>query len=152
MLNCLVAARMLLVVHDPRYFGDHIATALDFDPIADLHAQAFDFIHVMKRGAADGSSADGNRLQHRNRREFAGAAHLHEDVFDLGHASAGGVLVGDGPARSFAGVSQFVLQCRAIDLDYDAVDFVGQGLALGFLLLDEAPEFVEAAGHVCGRD
>ncbi len=70
-----------------------------------------------------------------------------QNVFDLGDAGTGSVFVGDGPARSFAGVAKFVLQRSAIDFDHDAVDFIGQLFAAGFLLLDEFPDFVEVFGQ-----
>ncbi len=134
---------MVFVFDHARDFGDHVAAALDFHPVADLHAQALDLVHVVQGGAADRGAADGHRLQRGHRREFSGASDLHQDVFDLRDASARGVLVGDGPARRFAGVAQFRLQRRAIDLDDDAVDFVGEVFALGLLLLDEGPDLVE---------
>ena len=126
---------MVFVFDHPSDFGDHVAAALDFHPVANLHAQALDFVHVVQSGAADRGSADGNRLQCRDRREFSGASDLHQDVFDLRDARARRVFVGDGPARGFAGVAQFSLQSSAIHLDDDAVDFVGQRFALGFFLL-----------------
>ena len=47
-------------------------------------------------------------------------------------AGAGGVLVGDRPTRSFAGVSQFILQRGAVHFDDDAIDFIAQAFALAF--------------------
>src|SRR5579859_7744056 len=54
---------------------------------------------------------------------------------------ARGVLVGDGPARGFAGEAEFVLQRGAVDLNDDAVDLIRQRLALTFPLPDEFPDF-----------
>ena len=102
----------------------------------------------MERGAADRGAADGNRLQRRHRSEFSGASDLHQDVFDLGDTAARGVFVGDGPARGFAGVSQFRLQRGAIYLDDDAVDFVRELFAPGFFLFDEGPDLVESLGQL----
>ncbi len=122
---------MIFVFDDLRDFGDHVAAALDFDPVADFHAEALDVVHVMQGGAADRGAADGDRLQRRHGREFSGASDLHQDVFDLGDAAARGIFVGDGPARGFAGEAELVLQRGAVDFDDDAVDFVGKGVALG---------------------
>ena len=63
-------------------------------------------------------------------------------------AAAGSVFVGDGPARGFAGVTKLILQRSAIHFDHDAIDFVGEGLASRFPLLDELPDFVEAVDQL----
>ena len=122
----LSAARVVLVLDHLRDFGNHVAAALHLHPVADLHAQALDFIHVVQGGVADRRAADRDRRQFRYRRELAGAAHLHADAFDLRDAGARRVFVGDGPARSLAGEAELSLQTGAIDLDDDAIDFVGQ--------------------------
>ncbi len=127
-----MAARLVFQhLHD---FGDHIAAALHLHPIANAHAQAIDLVHVVQRGAADRGAADRYRLQPCHRRQLSGAAHLHLDVFNLRLARARRVLVGDRPARSFAGEAQLLLQRNAVDLHDDAVNFVGQGVALAFPL------------------
>ena len=105
-VKMLLAARMLLVVEHLHDLGNDVAAALDLHPVADEHAEPLDFIHVVQRGAADGGAADRHRLERRDRREFPGAPHLHQDVFDLRYARARGILVGDCPARRFAGKSQ----------------------------------------------
>ena len=76
----------------------------------------------------------GDGLQPRDRRQFPGAAHLGNDVFDLRLSRVRGVFEGDGPARRFAGEAKFLLQRDAIDLHHDAVGFVGERVALGFPL------------------
>src|SRR6476660_4485757 len=146
----LVPARMVLVFDHPIDFGDDVAAALDFYPVANLHSQALDFVHVVESGAADGSSPDGDRFQRRNRREFSGASDLYQDVLDLCDSSTSCVFVGDGPARGFAGVAELSLQNSAIHLDDDAVDFVGKGFSIGFFLCNEGPDLVEALGRRAG--
>ena len=123
-------------LHD---FGNYIAAALDQHPVADAHAQPIDLVHVVQRGAADRGAADRHGLEPCHRRQLAGAAHLHLDVFDLRLARMRGVLVGDGPARRFAGEAQLLLQPNAVDLHDDAVGFVGQAVALAFPLHNEIP-------------
>ena len=124
-------AAILRLLHDLDDVRDDFAGALDQHGVADLQAEALDFVHVVQRGAADGDAADLHRLEHGDRRERAGAADLKEDVVDDGGFLARGIFVGDGPARGLGGEAQFVLQRGVIDLDDDAVDFVGQILALG---------------------
>ena len=119
------SAGMIFVIHHADDFRDDVAAALDLDPIANFHPQALDLVHVVERSAADRGAADGNGFQHRHRSEFSGTAHLHDNIFNLRDSSAGGVLVGDGPARCFAGVAEFLLDGAVIDFDHDAVDLVG---------------------------
>ena len=133
---------MVLIVDDLGDFGDHVAAALDLHPIANLHAQAPDLIHVVQRGIADGRAPNRNRGQLGHRRQFPGAANLPAHVLELGDSRAGSVLVGDRPARSLAGKAEFVLQAGAIDFDDDAVNLVRQRIPLPLPRLDERPHFV----------
>src|SRR6267142_2108298 len=114
-LEILIPARMRFVIDDFHDFGNHVAATLDLYPVADPHAEALDLVHVVQRGAGNSCAADRNRLEPCNRRQFASAAYLGNDVFDLGDSAAGRVLVGDSPTRSFARKAQFLLKCRAID-------------------------------------
>src|SRR5690242_17647616 len=93
----LAPARMLVVVNDPRDFRNHVAAALDFNPIADLHSQAFDLIHVVQSGAADGCPTDRYRLQLGHRREFPGPPDLDMNVLNLRGPGTRGVLECDCP-------------------------------------------------------
>src|ERR1019366_10633070 len=79
-LDICLASRVLLVVDDLGDFGDDVAAALDLDPIANLHAQAPNLIHVVQRGIADGRAPNGNRGQLGHGREFPGAANLPAHV------------------------------------------------------------------------
>ena len=107
------------------HFRDDVAPALHFHPVADLHAQALDLVHVVQGGATDCGAADRNRFQLRNRREFAGASDLHMNALDLRDSRPRGVLVRDRPARGFAGKAELPVQNRTVDLDYDSINFVG---------------------------
>ena len=62
-LELLVAARMLLVLDHLHHFRNHIAAALDLDPVADLYSEPLDLIHVVQRGARNRRAANRNRLQ-----------------------------------------------------------------------------------------
>ena len=123
-------------LHD---FGNYVAAALDQHPVADAHSQPIDLVHVVQRGAADRGAADRHGLEPCHRSQLAGAAHLHLDVFNLRLTRMRGVLVGDRPARGFAGEAQLLLQPNAVDLHHDAVSFVGQAVTLAFPLHDEVP-------------
>src|SRR5436309_11895554 len=87
------ATGMLAVVNYACDLGDDIAPTLDLHPIADLHAQPLDLIHVVERGPAYGGSADGHRLEFRDWRELSSSANLHANVFDLRDAPARSIFV-----------------------------------------------------------
>ncbi len=77
--------------------------------VADLQAQAVDFVHVVEGGTADSDASDLHRLEHGHRCERAGAANLHADIVYYRGFLARGIFVGDRPARSFRRKPQFVL-------------------------------------------
>ena len=77
---------MVCVLNDFDYFGDHVAAALDLDPVADEQAEALDEVGVVERGAADGGAADEGWRQFGYGGQLAGATYLHGDTEDLGHA------------------------------------------------------------------
>src|SRR5262249_23060031 len=130
-----------------RDLGNDIAPTLNFDPVADLHTQAVDLVHVVKRGAANGRPADGNWFQRCHGSQLSGPANLHKNVFDLSNSGSRGILVRDGPARSFAGETESALERGTVDLDYDAVNFVRQRFALLLPLANEIPDFVKVRGE-----
>ena len=105
--------------------GDDIAAALHGDKVSYLEAEALNLVRVMKGCAADGGATDEDRLQGRHGRYLAGTSDLHEDVFYLSYAGAGGKFVGNGPTGSAPGKSHFPLEVGAIDFHYHAVNFVG---------------------------
>src|SRR5690349_15856908 len=145
-----VPARVVFVVNDLHHFRNDVTTPLNHHPVTDLDAEALDLILVVKSGAADGGAADGHRLQKSHRSQFAGASHLDVDVLDLRHTGSSRVLVGDGPARRFAGIAEFVLQTNVIDLDDDAVNFVIELVTLGLPLVDEIPDVINVVDELPG--
>src|SRR5690349_15683762 len=126
----LVPARVAFVLNYPRDLGDNVATAFDFDPIADLHAQALNLIHVVQCRAAHGRTADGHRFQFRYWREFSGAPNLYMNAFNLSDPSTRGIFVRDRPARSLSCKAKLTMQSGAVHFDYDSINFIGQCLAL----------------------
>src|SRR4029077_1072277 len=107
-LDLFFPARMIFVDLDNLW--NHIATALYSDPVADLHAEAPNLVHVMQGRVANGRPADQNRHQFRDRRQFAGTASLPTNVFQFGDSAARRILVGNRPPRSLAGETEFILQ------------------------------------------
>src|SRR6516162_644092 len=59
---------------------DHIAGALHDDGIADADILTGDLVLIVQGGALDDDTADGDRLEHRDRSERALAANLDRDV------------------------------------------------------------------------
>jgi len=89
---------VLGVFHDLDDFRDDVATALDFDVIADEEAEALDLVGIVEGGAGDGGATDGDGGEDRDGRELARAADLGADVFDLGDAARAVNLKANGPA------------------------------------------------------
>ncbi len=149
------AAWVLRVVDNLCDFGDDVAAALDGDEIADADAEAGDLVGIVERGAGDGDAADGHGGECGDGGELAGAAHLEEDIEQLGDGTAGGEFVGDGPAGRFAGEAEAALLGSRVDLDDDAVDFVAEGVAVGFGFRDEGEDVVnggDSAGAGIGAE
>src|SRR5690349_2320383 len=134
---------MILVLDHFYYFGNHIAAAFDQHPVADLHTKTINLILIVQRGPLHRRSADRHWTQSSKRREFAGAADLHEDVLDLRDSRTRSVLVSNRPARSLAGESELPPLLGGIDLDDDSIDLIWKLLALRFHLVDEIENFIE---------
>src|SRR6266576_3008639 len=87
---------------------DHFAGALDEDGVADLQAEAIDFVHVVQGGTTDSDASDLHRLEHGDRSQRAGAAYLHTNVVHYRGFLAGGIFVSDGPPRGFGAEAQLL--------------------------------------------
>src|SRR6185437_6384629 len=96
-LEMLVPARVLVVFNHLDDLGNHVPTALNHHPVADLYSEALDLIHVVQRGAAHRGAPDGYRLEPGDRRELPGASYLGLDVFHLRDPAARSVFVSSGP-------------------------------------------------------
>ena len=129
---------MIGVFDDLDHFRNHVAAALDADPVADQQAEALDEVGIVQGGAADGGAADEDGRQLGDGRELAGAAHLHGDGVDLSDARFGCELVCNGPAGGAAGVAEAKLRGVGVDLEDHSVDLVAERGALRFGLIDEA--------------
>ena len=110
----------------PHNLGNDVARAPDHHGIADPHVLARHFVHVMQGGVADRDAAHERRLEARDRRQRAGAAHLKLDAAHRGQRLFGGKLVCDGPARRTRYEAELTLQLEVVDLVHDAVDLVGK--------------------------
>src|SRR3954471_3281216 len=82
-MEALAPAWMILVVDDTHDFWDHVTTALHHYPVADLHPQALDLVHVVQSGAAYGCSSDEHWLQCGHGRQLSGSPHLHQYILNL---------------------------------------------------------------------
>ena len=133
---------MIFVLNHLHDFRDYISTAFDQHPVPNLHAESFDLILVVQRGALNGGSPNGNGSQGRQGRQLACAPDLYKDLFDLRDRGPCRILVGDGPTRSFTSKSELPPHLRSVHFDYDAVDFIGQLVALRLHFADERQQFV----------
>ena len=50
--------RMVFIINHLRHFRNYIPAALHLHPVANLHAQALDLIHVVQRGISHRCAAD----------------------------------------------------------------------------------------------
>ena len=49
---------MVFIINDLRHFRNYIPATLHLHPVANLHAQALDLIHVVQRGISHRCAAD----------------------------------------------------------------------------------------------
>src|SRR5215470_651358 len=144
-------ARVILVLHHADHLRNDVAAALHLHPVPNLHSQPLDLIHVVQRGPTDSCAPNRDRLEPCHRRQLSCTSHLGDNVFDLGYGASCCVLVGDRPAWSLPRVPQFFLQACAVNLNDDAIDLIGQALALTFPLLNKRPHAIDILYHLaCG--
>ena len=139
-----------LVEHRAHDLGNHVTRLVHDDGVALAHVLAADLVDIVQRGARDSGAGDRHRIELRDRREHAGAAHLDANLAQDGLLFLGRKLKGDGPARRAGGKAQVELLLEAVDLYDHAVDVVVQVAAmlerLGAKLVDFGRR--GAAGHV----
>src|SRR6185437_8324393 len=128
-MEYLVAARMLFVRDDFHDLGNHVATAFDHYPVADLYFQPIDLILIVESGPRYRGPADGNGFERGHRRQLAGTTYLNKNVFNLSEAAARGILVRNGPSWGFARESKPLLRSRGIYFDDYAINFIRQLVA-----------------------
>ena len=104
----------------------------------------------MQRGARDGGTGDRHRIELRDRRQHASAAHLDADLTQDGLLFLGRKLKGDSPTRRAGGKAQVKLLLEAVDLYDHAIDVVVQVTAMLERLGTELVDLGRggAAGHV----
>ncbi len=118
-----------LLQHGRHDLGDDLAGAAHDHGVAFAHVLAVQLVLVVQRREGDRRATDEDRIQHRERRDLAGAAGVDRDARDARRALLGGKLVGDRPARRAAGRAQLVAQRELVDLHHGAVDLVRQIVA-----------------------
>ncbi len=120
-----------LLRHPADDLGDDVAGAPDDDLVADAHAFPAHLEQVVQRRVRHRRSADEHRLELGDRRELAGAADLDLDRDETRRLLLRRVLLRDRPARLARLEAEPLLQRAVVDLVDDAVDVVGQRVALG---------------------
>src|ERR1700722_12082328 len=132
------------VLHDFQNVGDDFSGAFDEDGIAGVDIEAADFVEIVQRGFDHSDAADLYRLENRERSQNTGAADADHNVAQQRGFLMGLIFVGDGPARRFGGVAQFILQADFVDLHDDAVNIEPELFALGIPFGDVLLDFAEA--------
>ena len=112
------------VEHRTHDLGNDVARLVHDDGVALAHVLAADFVKVVQRGAGDSGAGNRHRIELRDRREHAGAAHLNANLAQDGLLFLGRKLKGDSPARRAGGKAQVELLLEAVDLYDHAVDVV----------------------------
>ena len=120
--------------HDLHDVRDHVAGALEEHRVADADVLPLDLIHVVERRVAHRDAADRHGLELRDGREHAGASDGGKDVHDARRRLARLELPRDGPARRARDLTEPTLQREIVHLDHDAVDLVGERVALALEL------------------
>ncbi len=85
----------------------------------------------------------------RHRRERAGAADLHFDVFDDRLFLMRREFERDGPARGFGGPAKLALLADGVHFHHHAVDLIGERTALGFPIAVEIEHVVQSRRISC---
>ena len=116
--------------HRPDDLGDHVARLAHDHGVAGPHVFGLHLVFVVQRGDTDGGATDEHRLEHCERRGLSGAPDRHHDVLEQRGAFLGRELVGDGPAWRLPRGAERGAQRQVVDLHHDAVDLVGQIVAV----------------------
>ncbi len=127
----------------PDDLRDDVPGLAQHHDVADLDALGLDDLLVVQGGHLHGGAGHLDGFHHAVRGDAAGAADVDRDVQQLGVDFLGRVLVGDGPARHPGGVAEGALGGEVVDLDHDAVDFVGEAVPLVAVALDEFQHVLE---------
>ena len=136
---------MLCVGNHLNHFRDDIAAPLDAHRVADEQAEALDLVGIMQRCPRDRDTPNDHRSEPRHGRELARAAHLDPDVLDARDRKARRELVGDRPARSFAGIAEAALECGVIQLDDHPVNLVTETATIFLSPGDELHQAFDAS-------
>src|ERR1700730_10156953 len=101
-----------------------------------MNSQPLYLIHVVQRGFHDGYTANLYWFKNRERSQYSGPPHTHQDVPDQGRFLMRGIFISDGPAWRLSSEAHFVLQRDFVRLDYNPINLKGKRLALRFPLTD----------------
>ena len=111
--------------------GDHIAGALDDNPVPGPNTQAFDFVAIMQRDVGYEDSTHRDRHQPAHWRQFAGSANLNIDRLQRRFRPLGRKFMGQRPTRRLGNKSEPSLPIKPINLVNDAINIIGHsGTAL----------------------
>ena len=110
--------------------GNDVAGLVDHHSVTDTHVLAANLVDVVQRGTSDGGPGHHDGVELGDRGENAGAPHLHGDVAQDGLALLGRELERREEARGTGREAQGVLIGKGINLHHDAVDVIGQAVAL----------------------
>src|SRR6202522_3057523 len=135
------------VLHDFQHVRNYFAGAFDQNRVAGVDVEAANLVEIVQSGFHDGDAADLHRLENGKWSQDAGAAHADHDFAEQRGFLMRLIFGGDGPARRFRGVAEFVLQADFVDFDDDAVDLEAELFALRVPLGDVFLHFTDAVAQ-----
>ena len=142
-IKFLRAGRSLGFHHLENFRDDHARLAHNHG-VADANVFAADFVLVMQSGARNRGALHEDRFEFRDRREHAGAPHLHGDGLQHGFCRRNPRhgLVNDGVARRAAATGNFFPVGECIYFQNNAVNLVRQLPPQIFFLVVMRDDFV----------
>ena len=110
--------------------GDDVTSLVDHHGVTDTHVLAANLIDVVQRGTSNGGPGHHDGVELGDRGENAGAPHLHRDVAQHGLALLRRELERREEAWGAGRETQGMLIGKGINLYHNAVDVIGQAVAL----------------------
>ena len=98
--------------------------------IPDADILFLNFIFIVQGGTTDHRTPYFYRRQMSDRRQHAGAAYLHFDIFQQCGFLQGFEFIGQRPSRASGGRPQYLLQAEAIHFNHHTIDVIGELMAL----------------------
>ena len=125
------------------HFGNDVAGLLERDEVAHANVALADKVGIVERRTRDGRACKADRLKHRGWGQYTRAPDGDRDIEKPRLLLLGRELVGDRPLRGVRTLAEKESVGEAVDLNDDAVDVVGERVALVSNRLDKRGDLVK---------